>query len=191
VLGVFGAKWSEAIPVLRVLCLAGVAQALIPLFSTALLAKGHAGRVLAITLLRLAANGLGVLAGLHWGLVGVAYGLLVAQVLLVVPLGWVACRHMGTTWAVLLRPLGRLVAATGAAFAAVQGLALLLPDAWPVPALVTWDKLAHRWPHLVNLALLGTVGLIVLGLACWWLREPHCREAWAKLRARGQEPPAP
>jgi PST family polysaccharide transporter len=184
--GLFGRNWVATIPVLRLLCAAGIVQAMILQFRTVLQAKGYGRQLVVVTVLRLVANVAAVVIGLHWGLVGVATALIVAQVLLAAPLGWAACRMVDSSWPELLRPLWRLAVATTLACLAVRLLARLLPTAWPMPTAFTWEKLATRWPHLMELLVLGGAGAAVLALACWLLREPLCREAWQRLRHRGR-----
>ena len=68
----FGAKWNPAIPVVQILCLGLVTQAVGTLNWTMLIALGEGGLYFWLTALEGVATFGGFAVGLHWGIVGVA-----------------------------------------------------------------------------------------------------------------------
>jgi len=68
----FGSKWNPAIPVVQILCLGLVTQAVGTLNWTMLIALGEGGLYFWLNALEAAATFGGFAIGLHWGIVGVA-----------------------------------------------------------------------------------------------------------------------
>lgn len=146
-----GAKWSAAGPILRLLTPAILGFALMNPFGWFLMATGRAARSLKISFLVAPTMLLGIIAGLHYGLDGVAKGYSIAVGLLVVPaIAW-AIHDTGITskafWNTVKLPLysGLLAIVAGLAFK------MILKDALP---------------PLPRLAL---GGVLVLGLYVWVL----------------------
>ncbi len=123
---VLGSKWHDSIPVLRVLCLAGVAYSLGTLNWALLMALGKGGTLfrlnIFVTTLSVAAYGLGLI----WGIVGVAVCGAIVRWALVVPETFIATRAGGVgflaTLKATLAPLPFAFAATGVAVIARAGL---------------------------------------------------------------------
>jgi O-antigen/teichoic acid export membrane protein len=116
---VFGSKWEDAIPVLQLLCVAGVAYALLTQNPTLLLVRNEMR-----TLLRwstfVTAFMLGAIAvGLTWGVVGVATTYAIARWAVVLPDTWISTRgaaiRLPTALAAACASLPFAAAATGAA----------------------------------------------------------------------------
>jgi O-antigen/teichoic acid export membrane protein len=123
---VLGSRWDGAIPVLRILCIAGVAYSLGTLNWSLLMGLGK-GKMLfqlnvVVTTVTVAAYGLGLI----WGIVGVAVSGAVVRWLLVVPESWLATRAAGVDFLATLKatlsPLPFAFAATGLAVLARAGL---------------------------------------------------------------------
>lgn len=89
---VFGAKWKSAVPVLQLLCCAGVAHSLITLNWSVLQARGKAGTLFGINVMVTSITLAAFALGLRWGIVGVAGLFALAKWLLVVPDTWLTCR---------------------------------------------------------------------------------------------------
>jgi PST family polysaccharide transporter len=146
-----GAKWNTAGPILRLLTPAIMGFALMNPFAWFLMATGRAERSLKISFLVAPTMLLGILAGLHYGLNGVALGYSTAVVFLVVPVIAWATHNTGITpkafWNIVKLPLfsGLLAAAVGLVFKEI------------------FDGLLPPLPRLV----LGVV--LVLGLYVWIL----------------------
>ena len=116
---VLPAKWLPAVPVIRLLCLAGLGHSLIALNSTILQARGHAGTVLRISIFTSIVT-LGAFAsGLPWGILGVAGFFAAAKWLLVLPDTWITTRRAQMPlWSALwasgaMLPFGLAAAAAG------------------------------------------------------------------------------
>jgi O-antigen/teichoic acid export membrane protein len=123
---VFGSRWDDAIPVLQLLCIAGVAYALLTQNPTLLLVRNEMR-----TLLRwstfVTAFMLGAIAvGLTWGLIGVAATYAAGRWLLVLPDTWISTRgaaiKLSTALVAACAALPFAAAATGAALLLRLGL---------------------------------------------------------------------
>jgi O-antigen/teichoic acid export membrane protein len=143
---VLGSRWDGAVPVLRILCIAGVAYSLGTLNWSLLMGLGQ-GRMLfrlnvVVTTVTIAAYGLGLI----WGIVGVAVCGAVVRWALVVPETWLATRAAGVdfraTLEATLSPLPFAAAATG--------LALLVREA----------LLSSQLPAFARLVLVAVVLLV-------------------------------
>ncbi len=147
ILTLFGAQWAPSVPVLQVLCVAGVLSAGYLVHARLLLAHGRTATLFGVEavgqFVRLGAVGL--LAG--FGVTAAACGGVAAGVALAVLYG-VAARH------VLVVPGARVVRIFG------HGLAIAAAAALPPGVLVAVDPwgLSPFW-----LAAIGGI----LGLACW------------------------
>lgn len=124
--GILGERWREAVPLVQLLSLAGVAQALALLGDTAFQALGRPRLSLQWNL-ALASGVLVSLAGLPWGTRGVAAAYLAVSLLLA-PLNfhWV-CRCLGLAWGRLLAALRGVAFSTLLAALAVLAVRRLLP----------------------------------------------------------------
>jgi len=74
VLSLFGAKWGGAIPLLQLLCVAGLAQSVYNTSSWIYLSYNRPDVLLRSGLYAFAARIAGVLIGLHWGVLGIVSG---------------------------------------------------------------------------------------------------------------------
>ena len=123
---VFGSKWNDAIPVLQLLCVAGIAYSLSTANALLLLVKDKLKTLFRLTLFITVTTTVGAAAGLRWGIVGVAAGYALAQWALVVPDFWITTRSASFGLRPALRAaLTPLPAALGAAVVAYgvrQGL---------------------------------------------------------------------
>jgi len=124
---VLGSRWDGATPVLRILCIAGVAYSLGTLNWSLLMGLGKGKMLLqlniVVTTVTVAAYGLGLI----WGIVGVAVCGAVVRWLLVVPEAWLATRAAGVDFVATLKatlsPLPFAAAATALAVVTREALA--------------------------------------------------------------------
>lgn len=124
-LGLFGAQWRDAIPVLRFLSLAGLVQSITALPTIVYLSQGRPELQLRITLLERLVTIPAILIGLRWGLVGTAVAYLLATVVNALPtLHW-AGRLIGLSLRTMLTALSPVLLAGIAMAATVLGI-----DAW-------------------------------------------------------------
>jgi O-antigen/teichoic acid export membrane protein len=122
----FGAEWAPAGPVLRVLSLIGVAQAVVGLTNAALLALGRSDLTFRIGLASTFINVVGFAVAVRWGITAVATAFVVRAYLLS-PLGLLALRrvadlrirdHLG----LFVGPIAATLVAVVAASATVSGI---------------------------------------------------------------------
>jgi O-antigen/teichoic acid export membrane protein len=78
VLGVLGPHWSEIIPVLKIFCLAGIASSIVTVTGSIYKSQGASALQFRVNLFTQPIKILGIIAGLPWGLQGVATGFTVA-----------------------------------------------------------------------------------------------------------------
>lgn len=123
---VFGPKWSDAIPMLQLLCVAGVAYSLATLNWSLLMVRNKMGTLFRLTLLVSAIVVCSVAIGLRWGIVGVAAALAIAHWALVVPEMWITTRATSVGFAAAMRatcsPLPAVALAAAVAFLVRVGL---------------------------------------------------------------------
>lgn len=74
VFGVLGPHWADLIPVLRIFCVAGVVSSIVTVTGSIYLSQGKAALQLRVNLVTKPITILGLVAGLHWGVLGVATG---------------------------------------------------------------------------------------------------------------------
>jgi PST family polysaccharide transporter len=78
VFGVLGEQWAELVPLLQVLCLAGVARSIVTVTGSVYLALGRAKLQFKVNLLTRPIALAGVIAGLPWGVEGIVIGMTTA-----------------------------------------------------------------------------------------------------------------
>lgn len=100
---VFGSKWEEAVPVLQLLCLAGVAYSLGTQNWILLMSTGRLRTLFGLTSFITAVTTVGVIVGLHWGITGVAAALVVAYTVIVLPETWIVTRAVSISFTASLR----------------------------------------------------------------------------------------
>ncbi len=162
---VLGPRWSAATPVIQILALVGLIQALQTLNGEILLAMNRSGTLLRFTILWFAATLAAVAVGLHWGLLGVATCYAVATVLVELVRAHLAAHVLGITVWRFVRSLAGVAQATVA-----MGALVLLARA----VLVAGDI-----PPAARLPLLVAIGGLVYVPLCAW-RAP---EVAAEIRA--------
>lgn len=150
VITVFGQQWAEMIPILQVLCLLGVTQSIGTLNGNLYLSQGRADLQFKVGLFLKANAILGIVIGLHWGVVGVAIGYTISSFINSYPSFFFAGRLLDLTFSELLRNLSSTFACATAMAISVYALGLLLPAHWP------------HWPCLVVEVLFGVLVYIFL-----------------------------
>jgi O-antigen/teichoic acid export membrane protein len=143
----FGPRWLGMVPVLEVLCLIGMIQSVTMFLRNIYLSQGKAELLLRVELPLQLVQMLGIVAGLRWGILGVAAGYAAASVLVSYPAILYAGRLIGLG---VREYVGNLLPVL--ACAAAMGGAL-----WALPRLV---------PALSRSAALPAE--IVLGVLVYW-----------------------
>jgi O-antigen/teichoic acid export membrane protein len=161
---VLGEKWASAAPLIQILAVVGMIQALQSISTDILQARGRTGTVFRFTLLFSAAHIGGFAIGLHWGVQGVAAAYAITSVLVEPIYTVLTARSIGVS---PLRPILALrgivessVVMAGAVLVVRAGLLDL-----GVPAL----------PRLVLCVLAGAI--VFLPLSMW-----RAQAVWADLR---------
>lgn len=139
----FGQQWLPAVPILQVLCIAGLLYPIHAINLHALMAQGHARLMFRLELIK-KVIGVGLLVvGALYGVIGVAWSQVVFSLVVLAVNTYYTKRWLGYgAWA-QLREIGPSLMAA----ASVAGAAYLASRAWHAPA-------------LVQLAVLGVAGAI-------------------------------
>jgi O-antigen/teichoic acid export membrane protein len=95
---VLGDQWDEAIPVIRILAVVGIVQALHTLNVEVLLALGKAGVLFRLTLLWALATAAAIAVGSRWGIVGVAAGYTLVTLLIEPLRAFITARALGISF---------------------------------------------------------------------------------------------
>jgi O-antigen/teichoic acid export membrane protein len=167
---VFGPRWHASIPVLQLLCLAGVAESFKMLNWSMLQATGQTGRLLRFMSFSTAITLAAFVGGLTWGVVGVAGLFAVARTITLVVYTWTTCRTIEL-------PISRFA----------RLVAWVLSSALPMTACLLGGRalLVHEHvPAATRLAVLIVVGAAVY-VATIALRDPTMiKDARALVRNR-------
>jgi O-antigen/teichoic acid export membrane protein len=169
---VLGHRWHKAIPVLQLLCIAGLAQSLQTLNHSMLQALDRAGALLAFMIFSATLTVSAFAIGLHWGVVGVAAGFAVARTTVLPVFTTIVSRAAEIrvlAFVGAVRPVLEVSAALGA-----LALALRL------------GLEAAGAPAGLRLAAVVAVGAAVYPALLAWREPDLVREVWALVRRRGR-----
>ena len=128
---VLGDRWAAAADPLRVLALVGAAQALIALNSLVLTVLGETRRLLRFSALTCALSIVGFVAGLPFGITGVAAGYAVANLIILPRYMRLTASALGVSSSTLLRPLGGVAPVAALTAVGAVSVSLLAADATP------------------------------------------------------------
>jgi O-antigen/teichoic acid export membrane protein len=171
---VLGEKWQEATVVIQILAWVGLLQSLQRLNSSILQALDRTGTLLRYSIVVVVASVTAFVAGLHWGIVGVAAGYAISSTLVEPMYAWLTARALGVPVWGFARSLAGVVQAAVVMLGAVLALRLFLVD-----------QGVSAGPRL---ALVVAAGIAVFVPLCLW-RQP---EVLAELRrVRGGRDGAP
>lgn len=173
---VLGSDWAAVAPLVQILAVVGLVQALQTLNGEVLLALGRAGTLFRFTLLWAAATVAAVAVGLAWGLEGAA-ACYAAAVVLVEPVRTVVTtRALGIPARAFVLPLAGVAQA-----AALLGAALLLARALLLDAGIGPGA---------RLALLVPLGALLYAGVAWWRARDVVAELGRGVRGRRGATPA-
>lgn len=145
VLAVFGPDWAAMIPLLQILSVVGLIQSIVTLVGNLFLSQGRADLMFRVGLLTKPILVVGIVAGLRWGVLGVATGYTLAVSVSQYVNLRVAGRLVGLTYLELVRHLAGVFACAVAMAGLLYGVRLVLPEAWSV------------WPLLCTQVLVGAI----------------------------------
>jgi O-antigen/teichoic acid export membrane protein len=166
---VLGDRWHRVVPVLQFLSLAGAVLSFQQLNWSVLQATNRAGTLLHLMIFSSAVTVVAFVAGLHWGIVGVAALYFVARVIVLPVFTWTTTRAVALPLWGYARSLSRVVEASLAMAAVTLAVRLLLA--------------AEDVPEPVRLALTTLFGLAFYS-AYVWLRAPEVVRDAKTLRRR-------
>jgi O-antigen/teichoic acid export membrane protein len=156
VIVVYGGQWTEAVPIFRVLCLAGFWQGLYNTIGWVYIPAGRTDRLFRWGLIGTPVICLGFVAGLPWGPTGVALGYVAAMSVLAYPFFWYAYRSISL-------PIGMVVRALWPALLAALASAVCT---WLAQHFAV-EMTDRRWLRLLLSASVGGVVYVLLLQALW------------------------
>jgi O-antigen/teichoic acid export membrane protein len=164
-----GSKWSEAVPVIRLLGVVGLLQTLQFLNPIVLQALDRTSLLFRWTLFSYVCAVAAFVVGLQWGIVGVAAAFAASAAVTEPTYAWLTGRLLGVSLLQLARDLAGIAQATAAMAAAVLPTRMLLLEAGAGAA--------------VRLAVEMAVGALVFATVCRW-RAPSVIDEFRRLRTR-------
>ncbi|MEQ1917814.1 MAG: MOP flippase family protein [Elusimicrobiota bacterium] len=130
----FGPQWSGMVPVLEVLCVIGLIQSVMMFMRNIYLTQGKASLYLRVEFPLQLLQILGIVAGLKWGIMGVAVGYAAASIFVAYPSLYFAGRMIGLgSWEYVKNLFGVLGCAAAMAVS-LRGLVHVLPHGIASPA---------------------------------------------------------
>lgn len=127
----FGARWVEVIPVLRVLSLVGMIQSIGTLNGSLYLSQGRADLQFRVSIFAKLVTIAALVAGLPFGVMGVALGCAVATLINIGPTFYFAGRLVGVGWSDLAKNLSGVSVVTAVMALGVLGTSSVLPSLRP------------------------------------------------------------
>jgi O-antigen/teichoic acid export membrane protein len=171
---VLGPRWTEATPVIQILALVGIIQSLQTLNGEVLLALNRSGTLLRFTMLSFVGSVIAFVAGLPWGIVGVATAYAIATALIEPVRTYLTTRALGISFWRFVGAFRGITEATvvmaGATFTART-------------ALVTAGV-----PAAARLVLVVALGAVVYVAVCLWRAPEVTVEIRGALRRRRPAP---
>ncbi len=120
VLLIYGEKWQSAVGIVQVLCFAGLAQSVYNTAGWIFLSRGRSDILFRFGVLSMLVRGVGVLVGMHWGLLGIAWAYVAGGFLALMLPTWAAAgRLIGVG-------LGEMVSNVAGPFCCAVGMAALI-----------------------------------------------------------------
>jgi O-antigen/teichoic acid export membrane protein len=150
ILVVYGSKWREAIVLLQLLCYAGMAQSIYNTAGWIFLSQGRTDILFRLGVYTTAVRAAGILIGVHWGLIGVAWAYVLGSYVFVWYPTWSrAGRLLNLSFNELLKNV-----AGPFACAASMGILLWISDHW----------IFGNWVVGIRLAIQVVLGTLVYGV---------------------------
>lgn len=148
VLAVYGSKWRQAIPIVQILCFAGMSQSVYNTASWIFLSSGKTATFFWLGLYSTVVRIVGIAIGIRWGITGAAWAYFLGGFLIWYPTWAAAGRLIHLRFAELLRNL------TGPfCCAVIMGLVLMVSDKWLLHDQTIWVRLAAEAPAGILLYL--------------------------------------
>lgn len=169
IIGVLGPHWRGAVPILRILSLAGAVQSVTLLANSLCLSLGRAELQLRLTALQRVSTVAAILLGLQWGLLGLAAAYTLVTIFNSVTTLHFAGRLIQLRARVVLARLGPVLLASSVMAAVVCGI-----DAWTVPRLAAIERLGIEVIAAIPVywGALRLLRVPAYSDAVGWLRQP-------------------
>ena len=169
-----GDAWTPAAPVVSILAFVGLVQVIQTSNGTIFRVVGRTDLMLRWGVVAAVGTMLGYLAGSNWGMVGIAWGYLISNLVLAYPLHWMAFRLIDVTPGVLVMSVAPYVGSSGVMAAAVLGVreGMARQGAGPV----------------VELAVAVAAGAVAYSLMMLIIRPPALKDAWHFVRISRSRP---
>jgi PST family polysaccharide transporter len=134
VVTIWGAQWLPSVPVFRLLCVVAAIQPILAASGSVYIARNRADLLFKLGAVYIAAVCAGFVLGLHWGILGVAAGYAVANLLVIPPtLGFIVLRLLEGRFSDLLRQAYTPVLCALAGAACAAGCDSLIATVLAVP----------------------------------------------------------
>ena len=130
VLTILGSQWEPMVPILEILCIASFSEMLYPLTGNLFLSQGRADLQFKIGLLTRFVTIAGIVAGLRWGILGVATGFTVASLLNLIPAYRSSTRLVNLSIGRIVREVAPIICCTAGMAGVVALLGRSLSSAW-------------------------------------------------------------
>jgi O-antigen/teichoic acid export membrane protein len=169
---VLGQKWHTAVPIIQVLAWVGLLQSLQSLNSSILQARDRTRTLLRYSIIALAASLVGFVAGLHWGVVGVAVGYAIVSTVVEPYYTVLTARSLG--------------AAPSLFFTNLRGVAESTLFMGACVLLVRTGLIAGGVPAAARLAILILLGVVVYSGIAWWRAADLVSDLKDVMRSRGR-----
>lgn len=167
-----GERWSEAVPVIRILAWVGLLVSLQRLNGSVLQARDRAGTLLVFAVVAFIASVLAFVIGLHWGIVGVAASYAVATTFLQPFFTWLTARSVGM-------PFLRYVSTF---FGVAQASVVMFACVFAAKALLVQQAV----PSAARLFICVLLGFVVFVPFCAWRAPEVVAEIHGVWRGSGR-----
>lgn len=165
----WGEQWVDVVPVLQVLCIAGVPQCVVTTVGWLYQSQGRTSLMFLMGVIGSVAGVIAMAVGLQWGVEGVAWAVLLKSWVMAPIALAVSGRIVSLKLSVTLKN-----AAPTFLVSAVMGVA-----AWGLPALLSMDRSAP-----VTLAAQVVVGIVIFAVGSVTLERPRLREVQGLVARR-------
>jgi O-antigen/teichoic acid export membrane protein len=171
VLLVYGEKWHNAVGIVQVLCFAGLAQSVYNTAGWIFLSRGRSDILFRFGFLSMLVRGLGVLVGMHWGLLGIAWAYVVGGFLALMLPNWAAAGRL------IGLGLGDLVKNVVGPFCCAVGMAALIA--------LSDHGLFSGEAHWLRLIVQVPAGIVIYGILVSLFRLAAWHDVRALILERG------
>jgi O-antigen/teichoic acid export membrane protein len=132
----YGEKWLAAIPLVQVMCFCGMLQSIYSSTTSIFLSQGKSRQIFMISIFNCLVVAISVLAGLPWGIMGVAVSYTIGQIGWVILVQGLSNRVISLDFNVFLAPLMKNIIFSFLLLIAMASLKMLIKTVEPLFVLV-------------------------------------------------------